>query len=114
MDHVGYNQSSQRRLRPVRGKGRSHLPVPYNPNIDSLQARGRTPGDRGGVMSRELPPRPNLEHLKKQAKELLRELRQRQPDTLLSDAQHTLARDYGYSSWPALHAHVSSVIDANT
>jgi hypothetical protein len=61
-------------------------------------------------MSRELPLRPNLEYLKKQAKELLSELRQRKPDAQLSDAQHTLAREYGLSSWPALHAHVTSVV----
>ena len=57
-------------------------------------------------MSRDLPARPNLEFLKKQAKELLRELQQSKPTTRLSDAQHALARDYGFASWPALHAHV--------
>lgn len=65
-------------------------------------------------MSRELPPRPNLEHLKKQAKELLRELRQRQPGAQLSEAQHTLAREYGFSSWPALHAHITSGVSDGT
>jgi hypothetical protein len=57
-------------------------------------------------MSRELPARPNLEFLKKQAKELLRELQQSKPTTKLSDAQHALAREYGFASWPALHAQV--------
>jgi hypothetical protein len=38
-------------------------------------------------MSRELPEKPNLEYLKKQAKELLRGMRQGK----LADAQHALA-----------------------
>ena len=57
-------------------------------------------------MSRELPRRPSLDHLKKQAKELLRELRLRQPDAALTDAQHALAREYGFDSWPQLKRHV--------
>ena len=57
-------------------------------------------------MSRELPDRPNLEFLKKQAKALLRDLQVQQPETQLADAQHAVAREYGFSSWPALHAHI--------
>jgi hypothetical protein len=57
-------------------------------------------------MSRELPRRPSLDHLKKQAKELLRELRLRQPDAALTDAQHALAKEYGFPSWPQLKRHV--------
>ena len=45
-------------------------------------------------MSRPLPTRPNLEHLRKQAKELLPELRQQSPDAQLADAQHAVARGY--------------------
>jgi hypothetical protein len=47
--------------------------------------------------------------LKKQAKALLRELQAATPDAQLADAQHQLAREYGFSSWPALHAHVDAV-----
>jgi glyoxalase superfamily protein len=61
-------------------------------------------------MSRELPSRPNLEFLKKQAKVLLRDLQERQPDARLADAQHAIAREYGFSSWPALHAHVEQIV----
>jgi glyoxalase superfamily protein len=57
-------------------------------------------------MSRDLPARPNLEHLKKQAKELLQTLKQQDPDLQLAEAQHALAREYGYASWPRLKAHV--------
>jgi hypothetical protein len=57
-------------------------------------------------MSRDLPPRPNLDHLRKQAKELLEFLRQQKPESQLADAQHAIARDYGFDSWPRLKAHV--------
>jgi len=53
----------------------------------------------------ELPPRPSLAHLRKQAKELLRRLRATNPDAALSDAQHALAGEYGFASWPKLKAH---------
>jgi hypothetical protein len=59
-------------------------------------------------MSRDLPPNPNLEHLKKQAKALLEKLRQQNPDATLVDAQHALAREYGFPSWPKLKAHVEA------
>ena len=58
-------------------------------------------------MSRDLPPRPNLDHLKKQAKELLRALKRQDPDAQLADAQHAIAREYGFTSWPRLKAHVA-------
>jgi hypothetical protein len=70
-------------------------------------------------MSRNLPARPNLEFLKKEAKSLLDVLLQRdgaaQPwapkprRRRLADAQHALARDYGFASWPKLKAHVESM-----
>jgi ankyrin repeat protein len=56
-------------------------------------------------MSRQLPKNPNLEHLKKQAKELLRSMRQRK----LAAAQHALANDYGFPTWAKLKAHVQAV-----
>ena len=60
-------------------------------------------------MFRSLPANPNLEHLKKQAKDRLRELQAGRPDAQLADAQHELAREYGFASWPKLKAHVESV-----
>ena len=59
-------------------------------------------------MSRDLPPNPNLEHLKKQAKALLDKLRQQNADATLVDAQHVLAREYGFPSWPKLKADIES------
>lgn len=76
-------------------------------------------------MSRELPAKPNLEHLKEQAKELLRRVQQADAAALalfrshvsfsaptslkLADAQHAIARDYGFSTWTKLKEHVESL-----
>ena len=56
-------------------------------------------------MSRQLPARPNLEHLRKQSRELLALLRRGDPSVQLADAQHALAREYGFASWPKLKAY---------
>lgn len=60
-------------------------------------------------MSSELPERPNLDFLKKQAKDRLTTLRQRSPAARLADAQHDVAREYGFESWAALKAQVESM-----
>jgi ankyrin repeat protein len=76
-------------------------------------------------MSLELPAKPNLEHLKKQAKVLLSQFQQGDaaaiervrslvsfstPTSLkLADTQHVIARDYGFASWPKLKEHVESL-----
>jgi Clp amino terminal domain, pathogenicity island component len=60
-------------------------------------------------MSRELPLHANIEHLRKQAKERLRELQKSDPRTKLTDAQHDVAREYGFASWPKLRAYVESL-----
>jgi ankyrin repeat protein len=80
-------------------------------------------------MTSPLPERPNLEQLKKQAKELLRAAQEKQPAALarfralpalagktdselaalrlaLHDAQSTLAREHGFASWRLLAEHV--------
>src|SRR5437870_1760002 len=61
------------------------------------------------MMSRKLPVFPNLDYLRKQAKALLRELQQRNPDATLAEAQHAVARAYGFASWAKLKAHVESL-----
>lgn len=63
-------------------------------------------------MSRQLPPRPNFEYLRKEAKDLLEELKRQDPSTQLADAQHALAREYGFASWPALKASVEDRLAA--
>jgi ankyrin repeat protein len=76
---------------------------------------------------RELPARPNLEHLKKQARLLLRGSLQADPATLdrfreaqvqlataapkLADALHVIAREYGFENWATLKAHVGALSD---
>jgi hypothetical protein len=61
------------------------------------------------MMSRVLPAHPNLDHLKNQAKDLLTELQRRSPEAKLADAQHAIAKDYGFASWPKLKTHVESL-----
>jgi hypothetical protein len=80
-------------------------------------------------MTKQLPGRPNLEQLKKQAKTLLHAAQAKESTALLRfqalpafaakseaelaalplalhDAQSTIAREYGFSSWNALREHV--------
>jgi hypothetical protein len=73
-------------------------------------------------LSANLPPRPSLEQLRKQAKDLLRSsqkgdaaaverIRRHKPEATepsLADAQFALARDYGFESWPRLLRHVEA------
>ena len=60
-------------------------------------------------MSSDLPTRPNLEHLKKQARQRLHELQVHEPGAQLADAQHAVAQEYGFASWPKLKAHVDAL-----
>ena len=53
----------------------------------------------------ELPPRPSLEYLRKQAK-----TRKRERNIALSRAQHELAGEYGFASWPKLVHHVQATM----
>jgi ankyrin repeat protein len=56
--------------------------------------------------SEALPARPNLEYLKKLAKQQVAVLRGQGQTTSLAAAQLTLARKYGFPSWRKLKAHV--------
>jgi uncharacterized protein (TIGR03435 family) len=56
-----------------------------------------------------LPDKPDLNWLRKQAKRHLKELRDTHPSAQLADAQFALAKQYGFSSWRALKAHVDSL-----
>jgi ankyrin repeat protein len=73
------------------------------------------------MSQRELPAFPNLEHLKNQARSLLRQ--SLDSDTAatarfaafgvtsdkpkLADALHVIAREYGFDTWPALKLHIA-------
>jgi ankyrin repeat protein len=61
---------------------------------------------------RTLPARPSLEHLKNEAKQRLKALRQHDPQARLAAAQLALARDYGFASWRQLKAHVDKTSPA--
>ena len=58
-----------------------------------------------------LPERPNLDQLKRQAKELLKSWKMSPPplgvsEPRLRDAQHAIAERYGFASWHALREHL--------
>src|SRR5688500_1762581 len=69
-----------------------------------------------------LPERPSLEQLRKQAKELLRQLRTGDQsaaerlrkfkpnvsEPILADAQFLVAREHGFESWPRLVHHIQN------
>jgi ankyrin repeat protein len=69
-------------------------------------------------MNKKLPERPNLDQLKKQAKDLLADIRAQRPEALarvpqnelaafaLADAQRILAREHGFPSWTKLKERV--------
>lgn len=89
-------------------------------------------------MSRQLPPRPNLEQLRKQAKTLLKRQQAADPEVLarireshsrwrnlsheqisaspftLVDAQLVIAAEYGFASWFRLQSHVKMLEAAGT
>jgi ankyrin repeat protein len=60
-------------------------------------------------VSLSLPDAPNLDWLRKQARRRLEELRASNPGTQLADAQFDVAKQYGFSSWRALKAHIDSL-----
>jgi ankyrin repeat protein len=84
------------------------------------------------MAARQLPERPNLDQLKRQAKDLLRDARAKRGDALarfrilpafadntdadlaratlaLHDTQSVIAREYGWDSWSALREHVEEL-----
>jgi hypothetical protein len=60
----------------------------------------------GSSSARALPARPNLEHLKNEAKQRLDALRHANPSAKLAKAQFQLAREHGFASWRELKAEV--------
>src|SRR4051812_3848290 len=70
-------------------------------------------GSRNSVSAaaRALPPRPNLEYLKNEAKRRLDAARASDPRAKLSDLQFQLAREYGFASWRDLKAQIDQRAD---
>jgi hypothetical protein len=77
--------------------------------------------------TKSLPPRPNVQHLKYQALDLLKAWKSGNADAVarvaehvaggggsvsLADAQHVIAREYGFASWAKLKRHVESLAPA--
>ena len=60
-------------------------------------------------MTQALPAQPNIDWLKKTARQRLAELRVSDPAAKLHRAQLTVAKDYGFKSWRALKAHVDNI-----
>jgi ankyrin repeat protein len=56
---------------------------------------------------RPLPDRPNLRHLKDQARDLFRT----GAAASIADAQFKIARLYGFASWPKIKAHIDSLAE---
>src|SRR5262245_170274 len=85
------------------------------------KARPRKGRPKNDLAKKNLPDNPNLEHLRKHAKALLRSFKQKQPQVVarfralklraapnLSDAQHLVAREYGFDTWSKLKQHVDA------
>jgi ATP-dependent Clp protease adapter protein ClpS len=64
------------------------------------------PTSQGPGGARALPAQPNLEHLKNEAKQRLRALRETDSTAKLADAQFQIAREHGFASWRQLKAEV--------
>jgi ankyrin repeat protein len=60
-------------------------------------------------MPNALPAKPNIEWLRKAAKERLAELRALDPAAKLNEAQRDVAKDYGFKSWRALKVRVEAL-----
>lgn len=60
-------------------------------------------------MTKSLPARPDLDWLKKTAKERLADMRRKDASARLHEAHLDIARAYGFASWRALKAHVDAV-----
>ena len=129
------SESALVRERPVSGKGRAHLTPGFMPGVIRITAFFSRPKmGTSGIAKRKglyMATRPNLEQLKKQAREFLNTLVQgdsqarerlfdvhpkyRDPAAqgrqrpVLADAQLLLAREHGFPSWPRLKRFVDDL-----
>jgi ankyrin repeat protein len=65
-------------------------------------------------MTQALPARPNLDWLKRTAKERLAELRASDPAGKLHSAQLLVARDYGFKSWRELKSRIDELASSHS
>jgi hypothetical protein len=59
--------------------------------------------------SSQLPPRPSLGQLRKQAKERVKALHAQGIDATLADVQFSVAREYGFKDWADIAHHVATI-----
>ena len=98
--------------RRIRGKSSTHLHrfVRARRSLALLFCRLHAdPALRGGARGQTAPHRPNLEYLRGQSKRLLTDLKKGNPKAKLAEAQLNIARDSGFTSWPALAKHVEQL-----
>src|SRR5262245_45429504 len=109
------------RIRPRKGPSPPVQVAKRQLDLLSARPRGRRASMKGGFMSsRDLPARPNLDHLKHEAKALQKAFEQGDTDARrrihellgelaaikLSDAQRVIAREYGFPTWARLRDHI--------
>jgi ankyrin repeat protein len=123
------------RMPPVRGKGINSCLVAGVPGMSVEVAtrsffrpcfRGLGASNRKEDFMSRLPARPSLSSLRKQAKSLLTDFRENDPETLaeirehhpkpdrfstLRDAQLVVARQYGFAGWSELRDAVTTALD---
>jgi uncharacterized protein (TIGR03067 family) len=131
-DHLWLEES-----RRIRGKGLTQLQLLKNQRLTARSSCRlfADPGELHGehIVAKNLPARPNLDHLRRQAKSLLSALESGEPDSVstileylpaakgmtleqlqetrirLADAQSAIARKTGFASWPQLAHHVEQL-----
>jgi hypothetical protein len=122
--------SSQKRPKDHKNQNRSARldRTKSNSSANPSQSNSTEDSKRSSLPTRRLPVRPNLDQLKHQAKDLLRDIRRGDPSaieefnkhhprpvaldkTKLADAQLVLARSYESPSWPRL-VQACKLIDA--
>jgi hypothetical protein len=121
----GHYSRGGARAPPVRGKGTSPAGTTCSTPADSVRpAHADTRHIGPETAMPHLPENPSLEHLRRQARTLLRQFRAADAEALallrehhprpheplrLADAQLVVARSYGFASWPALRRHMDVV-----
>jgi ankyrin repeat protein len=101
----------------------SFLPERADTGRRSTRTRGQERNFIVNTPTRRLPPHPDLDHLRRQAKDLLEAFRAGDPTVIaevqahyrgatsaafaLHDAQLVLARAYGFDSWPTLKTFIT-------
>jgi hypothetical protein len=127
---------SARRAHPVRGKGSAHLHFSQSSESSFSLTFADAPGKYWKELrmpDRNIPDRPDLEQYRKQARDLLHAARageqeaiarfhkhhprvrdaampaSEQARILLADAQLVIAREHGFSSWPAFAKQIETL-----